>query len=103
MADFLITLCYTHLKLFLFSRKLSISDLTLFSITLRTFFFFKVLETLVFADVSLLVLSNKGYNVGWVAQLLQRLTMDWTVRDRIPVGTRFSACPDQPWGPPSLL
>jgi len=29
--------------------------------------------------------------------------MDWTVRDRIPVGTRFSARPDCPWGPPSLL
>jgi len=27
----------------------------------------------------------------------------WTVRDRIPVGTRFSARPDRPWGPPSLL
>jgi len=27
----------------------------------------------------------------------------WTVRDRIPVGTRFSAHPDWPWGPPSLL
>jgi len=25
------------------------------------------------------------------------------VRDRIPVGTRFSALPDRPWGPPSLL
>jgi len=25
------------------------------------------------------------------------------VQDRIPVGTRFSACPDQPWGPPNLL
>jgi len=24
-------------------------------------------------------------------------------QDRIPVGMRFSACPDQPWGPPSLL
>jgi len=23
--------------------------------------------------------------------------------DRIPVGTRFSACPDRPWGPSSLL
>ena len=29
--------------------------------------------------------------------------MGWTVRDRIPVGTRFSARPDRPWGPPSLL
>jgi len=26
-----------------------------------------------------------------------------SVRDRIPVGTRFSARPDRPWGPPSLL
>jgi hypothetical protein len=23
--------------------------------------------------------------------------------DRIPVGAKFSACPDRPWGPPSLL
>ena len=29
--------------------------------------------------------------------------MGWKVRDRIPVGTRFSARPDRPWGPPSLL
>ena len=27
----------------------------------------------------------------------------WMVRDRIPVGTRFSGRPDQPWGPPSHL
>jgi len=27
----------------------------------------------------------------------------WTVRDRIPVVTRFSARSDRPWGPPSLL
>ena len=27
----------------------------------------------------------------------------WMVRDEIPVGTRFSARPDRPWGPPSLL
>jgi len=26
-----------------------------------------------------------------------------TVRDRIPVRTRFFARPDRPWGPPSLL
>ena len=38
-----------------------------------------------------------------VAQSVQRLTMGWKVRDRIPVGTRFSAQPDRPWGPPSLL
>ena len=41
--------------------------------------------------------------VGRVAQSVQRLTTGWTVRDRIPVGTRFSARPDRPWGPPSLL
>ena len=27
----------------------------------------------------------------------------WSVRDRIPVGTRFSARPDRPWVPSSLL
>jgi len=43
------------------------------------------------------------YIVGWVAQSLQRLTTGWTVRDRIPVGTRFSARPDRPWDPLSLL
>ena len=40
--------------------------------------------------------------VGRVAQSVWQLT-GWTVRDRIPVGTRFSAHPDRPWGPPSLL
>jgi len=29
-------------------------------------------------------------------------TTGWTVRDRIPVGTRFSTRPDRPWSPPSL-
>ena len=41
--------------------------------------------------------------VGPVAQSVQRLTTGWTVLDRIPVGTRFSARPDRPRGPPSLL
>jgi len=27
----------------------------------------------------------------------------WTVLDRVPVGTTFSAHPDRPCGPPSLL
>ena len=31
------------------------------------------------------------------------MTTRWTVRDRILVGTRFSARPDLPWGLPSLL
>ena len=42
-------------------------------------------------------------SVGRVAQSVQRLTTGWTVRNRIPVGTRFSARPDRPWDPPSLL
>jgi hypothetical protein len=41
--------------------------------------------------------------VSRVAQLVLQLTTCWTVRDRIPVGTRLSARPDGPWGPPSLL
>ena len=41
--------------------------------------------------------------VGLVAQTVQRLSTDWTVRNRITVGTRFSTLPDRPWGPPSLL
>ena len=28
---------------------------------------------------------------------------DYGLDGRIPVGTRFSARPDRPWGPPSLL
>ena len=38
-----------------------------------------------------------------VAQSGQRLTTGWTVRDRIPVGTRFSAIPARSWGPPRLI
>ena len=30
-------------------------------------------------------------------------TTGWTVRDRIPLATRFSSHPDGPWSPPSLL
>ena len=39
-----------------------------------------------------------GSSVGIATEL-----PGWTVRDRIPVGTRFSARPDRPWGPPSLM
>ena len=35
----------------------------------------------------------------WVAQSVQLLTMGWTVRDRILVGTRFSTCPPDQTGP----
>jgi len=50
-------------------------------------------------------LKKKPYSlcVGSVPQLVQQLTMGWTVWDRIPVGTRFSACPDRPCVPSSLL
>ena len=41
--------------------------------------------------------------MGPVAHSVLQLTTDWTVQDRIAVGTRFSARPDRPWGPPSLL
>jgi len=52
-----------------------------------------------------LLISVRYYfvNVGRVAQSVERLTTGWTVRDRIPVGTRFSARPDRPWGPPSVV
>jgi len=39
-----------------------------------------------------------GSSVGIATEL-----RGWKVRDRMPVGTRFSARPDHPWGPPSLL
>ena len=41
--------------------------------------------------------------MGLVAQSVWLLTTGWTVRDRILVGKRFSACPDLAWGPPILL
>ena len=53
--------------------------------------------------VHLLFCTMTNTCVGRVAQSVQRLTTGWTVRDRIPVGTRFSPRPDRPWGPPSLL
>ena len=52
----------------------------------------------VHAKLFTVVVSGPGSSVGVATEL-----PGWTVRDRIPVGTRFSARPDQPWGPPSLL
>ena len=46
---------------------------------------------------------NYHFMCGLGAQSVYQLTTGWTVRDRIPVGTRFSANPDWSWGPPSLL
>ena len=50
-----------------------------------------------------LYIPGTRFSVDPVAQSVQRLTTGWTARDRIPVGTRFSARPDRPWGPNSLL
>ena len=50
-----------------------------------------------------LSLKENTYDVGPVVQSVYRLTTGWTVRDRIPVGTRFPARPDRPCVPPSLL
>jgi len=52
-----------------------------------------------FTSLPLPVLSRApGSSVGIATEL-----PGWKVRDRIPVGTRISARPDRPWGPPSLL
>ena len=40
---------------------------------------------------------------GPVGQLVYEWATGWTVRDRIPVWTRFSARPERTWGPPSFL
>ena len=48
--------------------------------------------------VCICMYSGPGSSVGIATEL-----PGWTVRDRIPEGTRFSARPDRPWGPPSLL
>jgi hypothetical protein len=42
--------------------------------------------------------SRPGSSVG-----IETEPPGWTVRDRIPVETRFSNCPDRPCDPPSLL
>ena len=50
-------------------------------------------------SVKILCISiGPGSSVGIATEL-----PGWTVWDRIPVDTRFSARPDRPWGPPSLL
>ena len=43
-------------------------------------------------------LYGPGSSIGIATEL-----PGWTVWDRIPVGTRFYARPDRPWGTPSLL
>jgi hypothetical protein len=41
--------------------------------------------------------------LGRIALSVYRLTTGWTVRGSNPSGARFSARPDRPWGPTSLL
>ena len=50
-----------------------------------------------------LKMSEYSECVGRVSQLVWRLTTGWIVRNRFLVGTRFSARPDRPWGPPSTM
>jgi len=65
-------------------------------------------------DVNFIQPFNSLYKVGWRAEFTDNVpqfiaiyfikqTTGWTVRDQIPVGTRFSPHPDRPWGPPSFL
>ena len=58
-------------------------------------------------DICYAVSSIVSATVFWLwAQQLSRYSdwaTGWTVWDRIPVATRFSARPDQHWGPPRLL
>jgi len=46
---------------------------------------------------------NTGITECGAGSLASIVTMGWTVRAQNPVGMRFSARPDRPWGPPSLL
>ena len=47
--------------------------------------------------------TKKSYSRNWPGSSVGIATTGWTVRDRIPVGTRFFTRPNRPWGPPSLL
>ena len=49
-------------------------------------------------NVNIISAWGPGSSVGIATDL-----PGWMVRDRIPVGVRYSARPDRPWGPPSLL
>ena len=63
-------------------------------------------DTVRYFEVKNALLKSVSYVtdcVGRVAQSVWRLTTGWTVRDRIPMGTRFSARSERSWGPPSLL
>ena len=48
--------------------------------------------------ITLYIYRRPGSSVGIATEL-----PGWKVGERTPVGTKFSALPDRPWGPPSLL
>ena len=48
--------------------------------------------------IIIIIIVGLGSSVGIATELRAGRS-----GDRIPVGTRFSARPDRPWGPPSLL
>jgi hypothetical protein len=52
---------------------------------------------------SCMLISCELSSLVLLLYIYMRLTTGWTVRDRIPVGTRFPAFPNRPWGPPNLL
>jgi len=45
----------------------------------------------------------KSYDIPYIYIYIYVCVCVCVVRNRIPVETRFSARPDRPWGPPSLL
>jgi hypothetical protein len=56
------------------------------------------------AKVILVLTRSTGPSVRRVAQTVQRLATDWTVRGSNSGGGEiFRTCQDRPWGPPSLL
>jgi len=58
-----------------------------------------------FCNKILMFFVNIALNFVWHRQLSRYIdwATGWTVRDGIPVGTRFSTRPDRPWGPSNLL
>jgi len=51
----------------------------------------------------LVIIMDIQYELNICMLLKWNVATGWTVRDRIPVGTRFSARPHRSWCPPSLL
>jgi len=56
------------------------------------------ISTLIYFYLTITHKSGPASSVGIATELLAGRS-----GDRIPVGARFSASPDRPWGPPSVL